>query len=195
MTKTVLIIASGETERIALPHLVSHLRGDYIEVDVRIPPRNRQLTVPMAEKIIKANCYLTPSPDKFVVLVDLDGRSPESILGPMETSLEGRLPSHVAGNVLYAYAQWHLEAWYFADVSTLRDYLGGSLGHVDTSQPDRMQNPKLHLKHLLGARPYTSRVSQEIASKLNPQTISQHSPSFRGFLAAVRNGPYPSSTT
>jgi hypothetical protein len=87
-----------------------------------------------------------------------------------------------------ACARWHLEAWYFADASGLRVYLEGAPGSVDTSKPDEIQNPKLHLKHLLGERAYTAVISEEIAKGLNPQTIGQRSPSFRGFLEAVRNG-------
>lgn len=46
-------------------------------------------------------------------------------------------------SIQYAYAQWHLEAWYFGDAEGLRRYLGGkALGNVDTSQPDEIHNPK-----------------------------------------------------
>lgn len=41
MTKRVVIVASGETERRALPVLSSHLRDlDIFVDDVRIPPNN-----------------------------------------------------------------------------------------------------------------------------------------------------------
>ena len=64
----------------------------------------------------------------------------------------------------------------------------GALGNVDTSKPDEIQNPKLHLKNVLGDRVYTARVSEEIARKLDAATIAQRSPSFEGFLEAVTNG-------
>ena len=100
-----------------------------------------------------------------------------------------RLSKDVLSRIQYAYAQWHLEAWYFADAANLRRYLGGrNLGSVDTSQPDNIQNPKLHLKNLLSDETYTSRVSEEIATGLDAKTIAQRSLSFRGFLEAVKNG-------
>jgi hypothetical protein len=62
---------------------------------------------------------------------------------------------------------------------------------ADPSKPDEIQNPKLHLKHLLGERVYTAVISEEIARNLKAETIAQRSPSFRGFLEAVRNGKAP----
>ncbi len=190
VTKRVIVIASGETERRAAPHLVSHLQDRSISVDdVRIPPRNMALKAPMAERLIKAAWYENAStpPDKFVLLVDVDGKDPGEVLGTF-TSLPERLGREIRAAVTYAYAQWHLEAWYFADAGNLRKYLGGALGHVDTSKPDAIQNPKHHLKHLLGNRVYTARVSEEIAKILDAKTIAQRSPSFKGFLDAVMNG-------
>ena len=189
MVKRVAVIASGETERNALPHLVSHLKEDGVEVEVSIPPRNGKLTVSMAERLIRSFIYGGQPPVKIVVLIDVDGKDATQELEPFRNELPGRLRNDRVKDILYAYAQWHLEAWYFADADGLRDYLGGrALGSVDSSEPDHIENPKLHLRHLLGERRYTARVSAEIAENLNPQTIEQRSPSFRGFLAAVRNG-------
>ena len=188
MTKLVAVLASGETERRALPHLVSHLRANDIEVTFSIPPRNRKLTVQMAESLIKGLLYHGQPPDKIVVLVDLDGKNADEELNLFRGELPGRLPSNVEGSIFYAFAQWHLEAWFFADAERLRTFLGGkALGHVDASQPDGIENPKLHLKNLLG-RPYTAGVSEEIAMQLDAPTVAQRSPSFRGFLEAVLNG-------
>ena len=181
MPKHVTVIASGETERRSLPHLLSHLQDEDIEVSFRIPPRNGKLTVQMAEKLIKASLYYGQPPDKVVVLVDLDGKDPDQELGAFKGDLPGRLPDQMETSIQYAYAQWHLEAWYFGDAERLRGYLGGkALGNVDTSQPDEIQNPKHHLKNLLD-RTYTSGVSEDIAKGLNPQTIAERSRSFRGF--------------
>ena len=81
-----------------------------------------------------------------------------------------------------------MEAWYFADAKGLRRHLGGrDLGSVDPSQP-AIVNPKLHLRNLLGPLPYTSLVAAEIAAGLEATTILEHSPSFGGFIAAVKNG-------
>ena len=85
MTKKVVVIASGETERRSLPHLVAHLREDDIAVvDVRIPPGTKALNVEMAEKLIKASWFerIVDPPDKFVILVDTDGRTPDEVLHP-----------------------------------------------------------------------------------------------------------------
>ena len=189
MTKRVAVIASGETERRALPYLVSHLKDDGIDVDVNIPPRNQRLTVSMAESLIKSLLYGGQPPDKVVVLIDVDGKDPGQELRPFKEELSDRLRNDPIKNIQFAYAQWHLEAWYFGDVDGLRGYLGGQApGSVDTSQPDHIENPKNHLKNLLGDRRYTALVSEGIAQKLNPQTIAQRSPSFRGFIEAVQNG-------
>ena len=190
MTKRVVIVASGETERRALPHLARHLQESAVTVgDVRIPPRNKALDAQMVEKLVKAAWYENPSapPDKFVVVVDVDARDPSEVLEP----IRGRLPERmgdITADILCAYAQRHLEAWYFADAENLSGHLKRDLGKVDTSQPDAIQNPKLHLKHLLGEDVYTARVSEEIARALDPGRISQRSPSFKGFIDAVMNG-------
>ena len=192
MAKNVIVLASGETERRALPHLLSYLRARGVSlVEVRIPPRNGALSVRMAESLIKAAWYERPGapPDKFVILLDVDGKPPNRVLEPFRT-LPKRLGSEIGAAVLYAYAQWHLEAWYFADAMGLRGYFHGrTLGNVDTSKPDGIQNPKLHLKHLLGTRVYTARISEEIARGLDATTIAERSPSFKGFVEAVMNGP------
>ena len=190
MKKRVIIIASGEAERRALPYLVRHLQDHGVNVDdVRIPPRNKSLNLMMAEKLIKSVWYenLNAPPDKFIIVMDLDGAHPDEILAPIQSRLPERLGG-IEACVLYAYAQQHLEAWYFADARNLRDYLGRDLGQVDTSNPDEIRNPKLHLKHLLGSWFYTARISEEIAKILNTSTIAQRSPSFRKFVDAIMNG-------
>ena len=190
MPKRVVVVASGETERRALPHLVRHLELVGVSiVDVRVPPRNLPLKPEMVEQLIKAAWFsrLHEPPDKFVILVDVDHGDPTSVLKPYEETLPGRLGS-VQAEVLYAFAQQHLEAWYFADSEGLRAYLARPLGSVDPSRPDEIQNPKLHLTHLLGSRIYTARVSEEIAQGLDPDEIAQRSPSFDGFIKTVVNG-------
>ena len=190
MDKRVIIIASGETERRALPHLVQHLQDHGVVLDdVRIPPRNKMLNLKMAEKLIKSAWYENPNapPDKFILVMDLDGATPDDILRPIDSQLPERLGG-IDVRVLYAYAQHHLEAWYFADARNLREYLGRNLGQVDTSKPDEIHNPKLHLKHVLGNRIYTARTSEEIAKNLNAAAIAGRSPSFRNFVDAIMNG-------
>jgi len=191
VTKKVVVIASGETERRSLPHLLAHLQEeDIVLVDVRIPPGNKALTVSMAERLIKALWFeqINDPPDKFVLLVDTNGKSPEEVMDPFQVQLPQRLGPHIRPQIQFAFAKWHLEAWYFADVSGLRSYLERAPGSVDTSNPDEIQNPKLHLKNLLGDRVYTAIISDEIAKKMNAETIAQRSTSFRAFLEAVRNG-------
>ena len=189
MAKNVIVLASGETERLSLRHLVEHLKRQGTSVsEVLVPPSTKALNAEMAEKLIKSAWYaINPTPDKIVLLVDVDGKSPEEVVSSMRNRLADRLPAEIRAKVQYAYAQWHLEAWYFADAEKLRIYLGRNLGSVDTSKPDEIQNPKHHLRQLLG-QPYTARVSERIASRLDGQTIALRSPSFKGFLDAILNG-------
>ena len=190
MAKRVVIVASGETERRALPHLARHLGKRAVAVqEVRVPPRNKALTAEMAAKLIKAAWFenLGTPPDKFVVVLDLDGADPDDSLAPIRGRLPGRRDG-IEADVLCAYAQEHLEAWYFADSENLRSYLGRELGQVDVSRPDEIRNPKLHLRHLLGERVHTARVSESNASRLDADTIAGRSPSFRKFVDAITNG-------
>lgn len=195
MTKHVVVLASGETEQRAIPHLVAHLGAHGIKVRVRIPGRHRALNVEMAHKLIQAARYDSQDgpPDKYVILVDVNGHTPDQVLDPFKEDLPGRLDDQLQSKIQYACAQRHLEAWYFADAFNLREYFGGqAIGDVDTSQPDDILNPKLHLKNLLrnlfDNRVHTAQISEDIARQLNPQTIAERSPSFRGFLEAVKNG-------
>ncbi len=186
MARYVVVLASGETELRALPHLVSHLQGT--KVAVRTPPNGD--IVNHAERIIKSIWYEDSfhRPDKIVVLIDVDGKQTEDAVDSLRADLSVRLPAAINVRVLYAYAQWHLEAWYFADATNLRESLQRDLGRVDTSRPDEIENPKLHLKNLLRPRVYTASVSEEIAGTLKPQTIEGRSPSFKRFVETVKNG-------
>ena len=192
MTKHVVVLASGETERRALPHLLGHLADQGVVVDsIRIPPRHRRLDAPMAERLIKAVWHedADARPHKFVVLVDTDHSAPSEVLALIQDELSHRVPNITAeAHIQVAYAQQHLEAWYFADSGNLRDFVGRDLGRVDASRPDQILNPKNHLKNLLGQRVYTAGVSEAIANHLSAPTISERSPSFRRFASAVLNG-------
>ncbi len=189
MTKNVVIVASGDTERRALPHLVSRLTNGGINLTVRIPPRHRALRLDVVEGIIKAAWYESAHnpPDKFVLLLDVDQAEPDEIMRPLRQELPKRVGA-LGSRVLYAYAQQHLESWFFADSANLRDYLGRSLGKVDASNPDSIHNPKQHLRNLLKGRVYTARISEAIAKGLDPRRIAERSPSFRGLVRAVNNG-------
>lgn len=190
MAKRVVIIASGPTEREALPHLLKYLDREGIALDIRIPPGHRKLRSNVLCGIIYAAQHdsLDGPPAKYVILVDTDGKSPEEALIPIQQGLQRTSVVEAVGVIKYTYAQWHLEAWYFADARNLRNYLGRDVGNIDPNQPDAIQNPKLHLRRLLGDRMYTAELSGDIAKRLDPQTIAQRSPSFRGFVEAVRNG-------
>lgn len=197
MGKSVVVLASGETQRRALPHLVQPLRAEGIDVpEVRIPSRNRDLTTEVAAQLARATWFDLNGrghpPDKIVVLVDADGRTPEEAVAALD-GLEGRLRD-IPVKVLVTAAKWHLEAWFFADGKALREYLGGrNLGSVDASQPDAIHNPKAHLKNLLG-RPYTAATEEEIAGRLDPGEL-RRSPSFAAFEGAIRNGGAPQTAT
>ena len=190
MAKRVIVIASGSTEQVALRHLTAQLTADGIDVEVRFPSRHRQLRFATVSQLINAALYDSgKAPDKFVVLVDTDSKTPDEAIDPIKSELERSSFRELHQRIHYAYAQWHLEAWFFADGVNLRNYFGDrSLGNVDTSQPDQIQNPKHHLQNLLGEKHYTAPVAGQIAAQLDANTIEQRSPSFRGFMGAVRNG-------
>lgn len=190
MAKRVIVVASGETERRSLPHLLRHLQKFGVTVvEVRIPPSHKTLDAQMADRLIKAAWYehVSKPPDKFVLVIDLDGAEPEASLEPFRKRLLDRT-DQIRADILCTYAQEHLEAWYFADTENLRKYLGRAPGKIDTSRPDEIQNPKLHLSHLLEDPMYTARISEEIAQNLDADRIAERSPSFKKFVAAIMNG-------
>ncbi len=196
MGTRVVVIATGLTEREALPHLLSHLTAEYgCSVQIRIPPRNQPLIPDRVASLMKAAWWELrgrgEAPDKFVVLVDLDGASADRKLGPFK-EVCSRLRDITAIRVV-ASAQWHLEAWFFGDERGLRAYLGRDLGSVDASNPDSITNPKLHLKNLLRV-PYTARVAGEISSRISPTVIRSKSSSFSHFEQCVRNGDSAASS-
>ena len=166
-----------------------------VRIEVLIPPRNGPITVKNALALIRSTLYGDPeeAPNKYVVLVDVDGKVPGQVLSPFRENLQIQLDPSLRDLVHFAYAQWHLEAWFFADASGLRQYLGGrSLGSVDTSHPDNIENPKNHLKNLLRERGlYTARISEDIAQFLDSDTIASSSLSYRLFRDEVRNGTSP----
>ena len=190
MAKRVVVIASGPTEFSALPHLLAHLEAEGITVDIRIPDRHRHLRPNVVRPIIYSALHDSPDgpPHKIVVLVDTDGKSTDDALRPIQQNIPSVATGQMTSSIHCACAQWHLEAWYFADARNLRNYLGRDLGNVDPIQPDRIESPKHHLWQLLGAVSYTTDISENIARALDARTIAQRSPSFAGFLAAVRNG-------
>ena len=104
MARNVIILASGETERRALPHLLAYLEDRGVSVvEVRIPPRNGALSIRMAERLIKATWYErlgVCSPDKFVVLLDMDGKLPDYVLEPFR-ALPERLGDEIGAVILY----------------------------------------------------------------------------------------------
>jgi hypothetical protein len=184
----VILVASGETERTALPHLLLHLESAGVSLgDVRTPPHHRNLDGPMAARLVIAAYWsVYPRPEKFVVLVDADADEPSAVAGGVRHDLLPRV-ADLGVPVLVVAAKWHLEAWFFADAPGLREYLKRDLGAVDPSQPDAIINPKNHLKNLLG-RTYTARIAAEIAEGLSATAITQSSPSYRGLERAMMNG-------
>ena len=142
MGKDVVVIASGETERRSLPHLVAHLQAEGIAlIEVRIPRGGKALNVEMAEKLLKASWFerIAAPPDKFVVLVDTNGRTPDEILRPFREQLPGRIGTKIGAQVQFAFAQWHLEAWYFADIRGCEDISSGIQGVLMRQSPTRLK--------------------------------------------------------
>jgi hypothetical protein len=192
--KRVVVIASGATEREALPQLVRHLEIEGISLlEVRVPPRNATLTPEMARRLVAAAWWehrAVATPDKFVVLVDADGAGWNETLRSLEAT--SQVPPGVLAPLRCAVAKWHLEAWFFADEPGLRAFLRGDVGSVDCAQPDAIVNPKHHLKNLLRERGvaevYTAKVAGRIATELDGSRAAERSSSFAHFLDAVRNG-------
>jgi len=192
MPKRVVIIASGETERRALPCLLAPLEGEGIVIDsIVTPPRHQQIDAYMAERLLLSAWYsrdYSCPPDKFVILVDADGKDPHTLVSKLEASLEKTKCQQIPVPIRVAAAKWHLEAWFWADPFGLREFLGRNLGDVDHSDPDAMTNPNYCLKQLLG-EPYTSRVAEEIAQRISLAEVRTRSSSFVLFEKALRNGP------
>lgn len=187
MAKKVVVLASGRIELRALPNLLRDLAGEGTRIDVRIPPRNRAVTSDVVVKIAKSAYWDVPRPDKFVILVDVDGKDPDVVVESLRRRV-GTALNHLELDIYYTYAQRHLEAWFFADATGLRQYLGKSLGSIDASQPDLIENPKLHLKHLLAGRLYTSEVADRISRVVDAAQVAERSASFGRFVGAIRNG-------
>jgi len=164
--------------------------------DVRKPPGNATLTPEQTVRLIKAAWYDLKGrqnpPDKFVVLVDADAQN-AAAAKPFQDAV-ANLADIPAGRFV-AVADRHLEAWFFADAEGLRGFLKRAPGHVDTSDPDNMVDPKRQLMKLLQSqsRVYTARIAGQIAESLNPQNIEGRSPSFASFVKKLKNGRLDSS--
>jgi len=190
MGSNIVVLATGRTELAAIPELTRDFRtAESACVHVRIPPGGGALIPSAIEKLAKSAYWDLKGrgnpPDKFVVLVDADGRPEETRVLPFKESCDRLLD--IPAPFLVTTAQWHLEAWFFAHAEALRKFLNRDLGSVDTSQPDQIPNPKLHLKHLLDS-PYTSRIAGEIAAAVSPQIVAQRSVSFSQFVRCLENG-------
>ena len=187
-----MVIVSGETDRRSVPHLCRHFSQQTEVFEVRKPPGNAALTPEQATKLIKAAWYEMHgrgrAPDKFVVLVDADTRDPLEAARPFE-EMAARL-ADIAAPRLVAIAVRHLEAWFFGHSERLREFLGRDLGSIDSSRPDKIDNPKLHLTHLLKSRSrvHTALVAEQIAGQLDPLVIESRSGSFAGFIKKLENG-------
>ncbi len=138
MSKNVIVIASGETERRSLPRLLAHLKTeDVIVDDVRIPPRkNNALSVEMAEKLIRSAWFGNSCPPaKFVVLLDADGKVADDVLRPFRDELPKRIGGKIPAALQFAVAQWHLESWQFRRRERLERLSWpriGQCGHLET---------------------------------------------------------------
>jgi len=194
VAKKVVVIVSGESDRRSIPHLCRRFLQQAEFIEVRKPPGNAALTPEQAIKLIRAAWYELNGrgkvPDKFVVLVDADANAqdPEVAAKPFEEAVDHL--ADIPAPRLVAVAVRHLEAWFFGHAEKLREFLNRDPGNVDTSRPDEIDNPKLHLTNLLRSRDrvYTARVAEQIAGLLDPHTIAGRSPSFAGFVSKVKNG-------
>lgn len=186
--KQVIVIASGDTERLALPHLLRELIDQEISLDIRVSPHG-SLTIDRVSRVARAAYWDMKmrgrDPSKFVILLDADAEDREETIRRFEVVAERiqdlQVPTYVSA------AKWHLEAWFFADEQSLRSFVGRSLGGVDASRPEAIERPKEHLRNLLD-RPYTARVAARIAAVLSPEAVRAKSPSFVDFESKIRNG-------
>lgn len=117
----------------ALPELLRDLAAEGTQLEVMHPDAGHWLKVENARKLIIASWYrnrMGAHQDKYVVLLDADGKDPGAVLKPFVEELPPRVNGTIGGTpVLPVCAVWHLEAWFFADGGRLRAYLGGkSLG-------------------------------------------------------------------
>lgn len=194
----VLVVASGSTERAALPHLLREVESgtNHRLVEVVIPPGHRALNGKIVSQLATAGYWKHHAGGsevgKIVVLHDADRRDPGAVREELESELESLLTklTNRGVHVLVAVAKPHIEGWFYADGESLRDFLGRDLGAAGGCAPDDMENPKLHLTHLLKqrGRHYTARTAGEIASRTDPGRCRTRSPSFAAFELAVRNG-------
>ena len=193
--KRVVIIASGDTERRALPHLCRDLYATGIEIlePVRTIVLRTRTSTRFADRLrstIKSAWHdhngKSEPPSKFVILVDADGRPKEAAIASAREAC--RHLHDIPVPCLVTAAKWHLEAWFFADEQKLREFLGRDLGNISPQFPDEILNPKLHLKNLLSGRRYTREIADRIASVVRPSVMQTHSQSFFDFVQAVRNG-------
>jgi hypothetical protein len=195
MSKNVVVIVSGETDRRSVPLLCRQFFQQAESFEVRKPPGNAALTPEQATRLIKSAWYELrgrgSAPNKFVVLVDTDGGDPTQVAKPFEEAVAKLVD--IPPPKLVATAVRHLEAWFFAHAEELREFLGRDLGSVDSSRPDEIDNPKLHLMNLLRSRSriYTAPVAERIATRLDQHTIEGRSRSFAGFLGKLKNGCAP----
>ena len=190
MRQDVGIIVEGETERVALSHLLQGLVDPPDQEKILCPPNQGTLNVAMAVRLASGLIAQFETLDKVVVLKDVDGRDPEHVLAPFRQDLPDRLRGSRPVSLQFAYSQWHLEAWFFGDSQGLRVFLGRrALGNVDASRPDEIRNPKGHLRNLLRAvdRLYSVRVAGQIARVVSGQVIAGRSPSFGNFLERMIN--------
>jgi hypothetical protein len=189
--KRVVVIASGDTERRALPHLSRDLRERGIEIsDVRtLPQVGKQHRDERLRGTIKSAWWDLSGrgqpPNKFVILVDADEKPKEDVVKPWQEACAHLQDIPVA--CIVTVAKWHLEAWFFGDEQGLRGYLGRALGSVDPFYPDEIHDPKRHLKSLLGGS-YSQHTAEEIAKAVQPSIIRTRSPSFSAFEQALCNG-------
>ena len=111
--------------------------------DVRVPPRHRAITVAVAERIIRSVWFERPPharPHKFVVLLDADGKHPEDVIAPIHADLPSRLRD-IDASIQFAWAQQHLEAWYFAEAKGLRISISAAAILAAWTRPNPTPSP------------------------------------------------------
>ena len=187
-----LILASGLKEWYALPVLCRHFCED-AGVRVVFPDHSAALIHQVAPLL---QLHWRPDVDPpCVILVDTHRLSPSQAMEPVQQKVDamvqrGDLSPAARNSIRWAYAQPHLEAWFFADPSGLARYIG--CDEADLGVPGTIRDPQgvlrgLMTQHMPGRRRnYGASRAKDIADGLDARVVLANSPSFKTLIDAIQ---------
>ena len=170
-----VILASGQNELLALPKLMGQ-RGKTGQV--LIPPNNGFLRHAVVNLVEVA--FGSYDDVALTVLVDTHEQPARDAIGHVKTAVEGLSgrPDISFDAIRYVAVVPHLEGWFFGDANGLSAYLGEDAGTPGI-------NPKRTLSGLLVQQKrlnYSSRLAEDIARRVDANTIYGNCRSFRDFI-------------